>query len=520
MILRIAITFLLLFSIQCIKAQELQREWLTQYSANSNQTFNWLLTDAHDDIYFFGREYNLALSTGFLTIKFSKDGVFLWDASFNNWLPDQIRDCEMISTGPIVGGTEKYGNPDNSFGTWSKIIHYDADGTVIWDKYLFGDTQDYGVFINAMEVSDEDDIFAFGNYRYSPELEELSAYINKIDPITGEAIWSRTYYDSTATNNLAIDGKILDDKLVALLLNNIDGQTIYYLKQLDLNGTDIMTSDFSLPVGYADFSFDEEGNCIFGRFDISKVNLEGITEWNVNFVEGDTTNMDGEVEELILDATGNVYACGKVRNFTDSIFHSKVLALSSNGEKLWSYISNTKSTGEQITINNDYVFLGSSNYIDEPSYLYYANITMLNKNNGIFLSSHDIQTNEFDKVTKLHTNQDTVYVASYSFEPGADNEYINVTKILVDNIVKTTDIYNSEIGLNPNPTSNYFFLSIPDLSEIDELSIFNVSGQKMLSFPIYSNNQKIDISSLASGVYFVQLLAGNTALNKKIVVSN
>ena len=70
----------------------------------------------------------------------------------------------------------------------------------------------------------------------------------------------------------------------------------------------------------------------------------------------------------------------------------------------------------------------------------------------------------------------------------------------------------------PNPTENAF--SIHGLKETSSLAIFDINGRKLIHVPSIMNNQKVDVSSLQSGVYFVNIASGsNTFVTKKLIVN-
>jgi hypothetical protein len=78
---------------------------------------------------------------------------------------------------------------------------------------------------------------------------------------------------------------------------------------------------------------------------------------------------------------------------------------------------------------------------------------------------------------------DNVYMYVAGTASVSDNELLNVT-------------------MYPNPTASK--LNISAASTIKNASIFNVIGKKVMSLNINKNSESIDVSSLASGIYFLK----------------
>jgi hypothetical protein len=62
-----------------------------------------------------------------------------------------------------------------------------------------------------------------------------------------------------------------------------------------------------------------------------------------------------------------------------------------------------------------------------------------------------------------------------------------------------------EIKIIPNPSNDIITISSPAITGNNILSIFNVSGEKVMERPQINTETQIDISTLPRGVYFVQL---------------
>jgi hypothetical protein len=83
-------------------------------------------------------------------------------------------------------------------------------------------------------------------------------------------------------------------------------------------------------------------------------------------------------------------------------------------------------------------------------------------------------------------------------------------------IVSVSEADNSKVvSIYPNPSKNFIFIDTPDYNEIDEISLFSSSGQKLTS---YFMTNTIDISFLNSGLYFIQIrLQNGSSVMRKII---
>ncbi len=61
------------------------------------------------------------------------------------------------------------------------------------------------------------------------------------------------------------------------------------------------------------------------------------------------------------------------------------------------------------------------------------------------------------------------------------------------------------IAIIPNPSNDKITISSPAITGNTQLSIFNVSGEKVIERQITDNETQIDISALPRGVYFVRV---------------
>ena len=64
---------------------------------------------------------------------------------------------------------------------------------------------------------------------------------------------------------------------------------------------------------------------------------------------------------------------------------------------------------------------------------------------------------------------------------------------------------NNLFRIIPNPSNDKITISSPELNGITQLSIFNISGEKVFERQLTNTETQIDISALPRGVYFVRV---------------
>jgi hypothetical protein len=78
-----------------------------------------------------------------------------------------------------------------------------------------------------------------------------------------------------------------------------------------------------------------------------------------------------------------------------------------------------------------------------------------------------------------------------------------------------TSIKESKISIFPNPVNNEVNIMFKDHLSA-EVNIYNKYGQKVLSE--FQSNRKIDITSLKSGIYVIELITNQTRIREKLII--
>ena len=96
---------------------------------------------------------------------------------------------------------------------------------------------------------------------------------------------------------------------------------------------------------------------------------------------------------------------------------------------------------------------------------------------------------------------------------GIDSGHVRVYDL--NTILSTEDVLSeTNTIIYPNPSATHIQIQVPKLQELKEVKVFNYLGQEVLS----SKETWLDISSLSTGNYVVELITNQGKVSKKIVI--
>jgi len=163
------------------------------------------------------------------------------------------------------------------------------------------------------------------------------------------------------------------------------------------------------------------------------------------------------------------------------------------------------------------------------------NVTVTNRANGnltfgtVTISDIHNVTNNFNSEIVLDGAQD--YTFSLIHTPiFSDNE---TTKISIESnggkiefqlefkngeIVGVEEQQLATITMYPNPVSQRLYIKHSRLDYFDEISVFNIVGQKVINESELSVSNGIDVSGLKNGIYILCIQAGRQIISEKFIV--
>lgn len=121
-------------------------------------------------------------------------------------------------------------------------------------------------------------------------------------------------------------------------------------------------------------------------------------------------------------------------------------------------------------------------------------------------------------VTDLSSNNNNGTLNGFALS-GATSNWVDNSIITSGNIctpfLNVNDFDSEEFKIFPNPVKNILYLKYNH--QIDEIVVYNMLGQTLLSKPIKNMESSVDISSLPKGSYFVKIIVDGKTKTVKIV---
>jgi hypothetical protein len=185
---------------------------------------------------------------------------------------------------------------------------------------------------------------------------------------------------------------------------------------------------------------------------------------------------------------------------------------------------------------NPYTFIVTGNTTltavfaaNDPGINYYnVIVTSSNTNMGNVTSTANGQVAENTEVTATATALDGYRFVNWTNDAGTEvstaNPYtftVTADVILIANFVIEDGIdaitLSQSINLMPNPADNYIELRVNSNVNVTEAVVYNAFGQMIQTIQLSDNHARIDLSNVASGMYFVRVNGEGVMATKKFI---
>ena len=186
---------------------------------------------------------------------------------------------------------------------------------------------------------------------------------------------------------------------------------------------------------------------------------------------------------------------------------------------------------EGLTIGNDYNFsfdskADSGATVDSEVYILNTEIVdevAINTDGGVAAGIRDdfmtvTPSTSWATFASTFTATNT-FVVIYVRSPGAidgSTETFWDNFSIVDATLSVNDVLASKFKVYPNPASDYIQIESNNV-QISSVGLYSVLGKEVISQETLTNN-RVDVSNLTSGVYFMKINADGGSVTKKVVV--
>ncbi len=506
---------------------------------------------------------------------YAQDPNIIWQRTIGGSAEDFLYDLKQTPDGGYIFGGysdsnisgDKTENTNGFTDIW--LIKTDSDGQIVWQKTIGGNNFDD---VHSIELTSDGGYILCGesDSDISGDKTENSRgfddfWVVKLDSV-GNVEWDKTIggsdFDDVPYLKIASDGyyicgsswsDISGDKT-----ENSRGFSDYWLLKLDFSGNIIWQKTIGgdkddLPNAII---VTDDGGCIIGGYSESNISGEK------------TENSKGASDYWIVkvDASGTIEWDKTIGGSKNEILRS-LIQTSDNGFLLtgrsWSDISGDKTESSQGeydfwivkvdttgTIEWDKT-IGGNNFDDpfsakqtsDGGYIIggYSDsdisgdktengrgefdfwLVKLNSV-GIIEWQNTIGGDNLDRINAVIQENDGSYVLGGSSKSNISGDKTENSKGGYDFwIIKHAQTLNLEtkpmitaITLNPNPAKNTLQLNTQDQT-INQVNIYTMTGARIMQLNINAVSPTVDVSSLASGVYYIQLYSGKNVTLKKFV---
>jgi type IX secretion system substrate protein len=516
----------------------------------------------------------LALLLFTITI-YAQDPSILWQRTIGGSGDETLYSIKQTPDGGyIVGGAsgsdisgDKTDASNGFFDIW--IVKADAEGNIEWQNSIGGNALDD---LHSIELTPDGGFIACGESTsdISGDKTENSRglddyWIVKLDA-SGNVEWDKTIGGSdsesfpqirVSNDSYLISGdswsNISGDKT-----ENAIGEDDYWLLKLDLSGNIIWqkTIGGSSYDSFSTMALTHDGGCILGGYSdsnisgnktenskggfdfwIVKLDSSGDIVWDKTIGGSGTDVLNSIVQTLdngfLLSGRSSSDISGDKTENSEGESDFWIVKLASNGTIEWqntiggndidqAYSANQTSDGGYIiggfsrsTISGDKTENGQGNF---DCWLVKIN------NVGIIEWQNTIGGSEIDGITSVMQSSDGSYILGGNSQSNISGDKSENSRGGQDYwIIKHAQTLGIEenpfataITLYPNPTKNILQLNTQDKT-IDQVNIYTMTGSKVLQLEVDTVSPTVDVSGLASGVYYVQLYSGKKVALKKFI---
>jgi len=377
--------------------------------------------DDAGNIYVLGKSYTANHGTDFLILKYSLTGNVLWSAQYNSTggQDDEPVAFRVDNSGNIVvTGTSKNDFLSSSIST----VKYNSEGTLLWTSTYI---DSIGIYMEAkaLDIDNSGNIYIAGD-----RLTSNSNILTIKYDTNGNELWEAEYDDSRHSDNLPVDievdlsGNVYVSGASGPQHLNSNFTTIKYSSTGNEEWVKMYDGPAEENDEVADMVLDNEGNIyITGHsktinngysFTTIKYNTDGVVQWIQPLHRSETSN--DLPRSIALDQTGNVYVSGS--SYTSATNEDFLLVkYNASGDEQWSAIYNSQNNWHETL---------SAMALDSEGNAYLTGTERESVNADNFLTIKISHSGLTQWVASYHHQYDIINAAQFVTVDSAENVYV------------------------------------------------------------------------------------------------
>ena len=273
--MRSILTLCLLVIVTAVNIRsQVSEEWVKRYSGSGEQDDRAVdaVTDAAGNVYATGLVYGIFGESNFLTIKYDAAGNTVWSKTYDGGaLQNDLAAIIAVDASGNVYVTGSARLTDSTGSTFA-TIKYNSAGTQQWVKH----TNVGNEYPKDMKIDAAGNIYVTGYLSYSPYGRVITVKYNS----AGTQQWLAQYYPSNTTY---YEGTCVE----------VDAAGNVYVG------------------GYY-------GATLSGQILLLKYNSAGTLQWDRTYNGGGNVGVGDLINDMTIDASGNIYMTGMAKGMTGS----------------------------------------------------------------------------------------------------------------------------------------------------------------------------------------------------------
>ena len=169
--------------------------------------------------------------------------------------------------------------------------------------------------------------------------------------------------------------------------------------------------------------------------------------------------------------------------------------------------------------------IDSNEYNGDTLYYNYGSVDIITNNSIGINNTNGIPGESGSSLIKVINGQEYTSYGVLSLSNNLSHSRISnwqfyaIKSIIADDltIISPNEGFSNSFVLYPNPVVNTLYIKSNSETDIAEMVLFNNLGQQVLNIDVKNLNSEINISSLASGTYYVRITSNTHIETKKII---